>query len=250
MSGQHEDGMNLIWPDWPAPETVHAFTTTREGGYSRGPWSSLNFGTRCGDNAKSVLRNRERLTALLPAAPQWLHQVHGTTVFRHRGSTPNEVEADGQVSFAPGRVCSVLTADCLPVMFCNRLGSKVGIAHAGWRGLAAGVLEAVVAALNEAPEELMAWFGPAIGAKAYEVGIEVKETFMQQDQETEAAFLAVGDRWLLDLNLAARIRLRKIGLVQVFGGGQCTFSDREKFFSHRRDGATGRMASLIWLQDP
>jgi YfiH family protein len=240
--------MALIRPDWSAPESVHALTTTRAGGYSRGPWRSLNLGARCGDDAAAVSRNRERLASLLPAAPQWLHQVHGTTVIRHRGPVSTELEGDAQVAFTGGAVCAVLTADCLPVMFCNRRGSKVGVAHAGWRGMAAGVLEAAISAMDEEPAGLMAWLGPAIGAKVYEVGVEVKAAFTSAVQETEQAFSPCGDRWLLDLNLAARIRLGKIGIAQVYGGRHCTFSDEQKFFSYRRESQTGRMASLIWLQ--
>jgi len=236
-----------IQPDWPAPSPVKALSTSRHGGFSDGPWASLNLGVRGGDDADTVRRNRQRLAAELPAEPCWLHQVHGTHVVRHSGavSSGSEPAADAIVAFAPGQVCAVLAADCLPVLFCDRAGSRVAAAHAGWRGLAAGVLESAVASLECEPGQLMAWLGPAIGPQVYEVGDEVAAAF---PREREAALKRHGERWLLDLYMAARLKLAAAGIAAVYGGGFCTFSEAERFYSFRRDGETGRMASLIWLE--
>ena len=234
-------------PEWPAPPGVRALSTTRAGGCSEGAWSSMNLGERCGDSAGHVRHNRERLAGLLPAAPLWLKQVHGTSVFRHPGRPGPEPEADALVAFAPGRVCAVLTADCLPVVFCDRSASRVGVAHAGWRGLAEGVLQATISALECDPAELIAWLGPAIGPSAYEVGADVVAAF---PDEFEQGFAPRGDRWLLDLYTVARMKLADAGVTAVFGGNFCTYSDPERFFSFRRDGVTGRMATLVWLDKP
>jgi YfiH family protein len=227
---------------------VRAFTTSRAGGCSEGAWGSLNLGLRCGDDERCVRENRARLSALLPAAPQWLRQVHGVEVAEHPGAAVEEAtpEADALVAFAPGRVCAVLTADCLPVVFCDRAGSRVGVAHAGWRGLAGGVLEHTVQAMDCAPAELLAWLGPAIGPCVYEVGPEVVEAF--DGIEGAAAPGRRPDRWLLDLYGIARHKLRAAGVGEVHGGGLCTFSDPARFYSYRRDGTTGRMATLIWME--
>lgn len=235
--------MDLVKPKWPAPANVRAFTTTRAGGISTGTWSSLNLGARCGDDPLAVQGNREKLLSHLPAAPQWLRQVHGNQVLTHHHGAKEEQEADGLVSFSPGRVCAVLTADCLPVLFCSRSGDKVAAAHAGWRGMAQGVLQAAVAELKEPPGEIMAWLGPAIGPKVYEVGEDVRRAF---PEEQSSCFKVHGDRWLLDLYGVARHKLAQLDITAVYGGHFCTFSDRERFFSYRRDGVTGRMASVIW----
>jgi len=232
-------------PEWPAPPEVRVLSTTRAGGRSEGAWSSMNLGDRCGDSAVHVRCNRKRLNGLLPAKPQWLRQVHGTAVARHPGAAGPEPEADALVAFAPGRVCAVLTADCLPVVFCDRAASRVGVAHAGWRGLAGGVLQATISALECDPRELMAWLGPAIGPSEYEVGADVAVAF---PDEFERSFTPRGDRWLLDLYAVARLKLAAAGVKAVFGGGLCTFSEPERFFSFRRDGVTGRMATLVWLE--
>jgi len=236
--------LELIKPDWPAPENVHAFTTTRNGGRSRGNWYSLNLGLRCGDDNAAVQGNREMLERLLPASPQWLRQVHGTKVVTHPVFVSGEVEGDALLARRESQVCAVLTADCLPVFFCNDLGNCVAVAHAGWRGLAAGVLQATIAAMDEAPENIMAWLGPAIGPAAYEVGVEVRRAF---GDETSTCFEQHGKRWLFDLYGAARFKLGQAGVERVFGGSFCTFSDHERLFSYRRDGETGRMASVIWI---
>lgn len=237
--------LDRIHPDWPAPPNVRAFTTTRSGGVSTGPWASFNLGSRCGDPVNHVDQNRARLNQELPMPVRWLRQVHGTRVVKHSEEPDGEPEGDAAVTFEPGQVCAVLTADCLPVLFCNRRGDRAGVAHAGWRGLAAGVLEATVNALGEDPSELLAWLGPAIGPEAYEVGVEVADAFAQ---EFPAGFKRRGDRYLMDLYRLARLKLVKAGVDQVSGGGFCTFSESGRFFSYRRDGVTGRMASLVWLE--
>lgn len=232
--------------EWPAPARVRALCTTRSGGCSTGPWASMNLGEHCGDDLENVRLNRQRLLDELPAEPQWLRQVHGTAVTVHAGRAGPAPEADALVAFAPGQVCAVLTADCLPVAFCDRAGSRVAVAHAGWRGLAGGVLQTTVEALECDPGELIAWLGPAIGPSAYEVGADVAEAF---PDEFEQAFAPRGDRWLLDLYTVARLKLAAAGVTAVSGGGLCTYSDPERFFSYRRDGVTGRMATLVWI-DP
>jgi YfiH family protein len=219
----------------------------RGGGCSEGAWSSMNLGERCGDNPAHVRRNRERLSRELPAAPQWLHQVHGTAVARHPGRAGDAPEADALVCFAPGRVCAVLTADCLPVVFTDRAGRRAAVAHAGWRGLAGGVLQATVEALDCAPKDVIAWLGPAIGPEVYEVGADVVAAF---PDVAKRGFRARGERWLLDLYAVARLKLAAAGVTAVFGGGLCTYSDPGRFFSYRRDGVTGRMATLVWLDKP
>lgn len=235
-----------IQPDWPAPGNVRALSTTRSGGASSGPWSGFNLGTRCGDDESDVLQNRALLDGILPAPVHWLRQVHGARVVRHAGHCGIEREGDALVAFRPGRVCAVLTADCLPVLFCSRSGDRVAVAHAGWRGLASGILRATVDALDEAPENLMAWMGPAIGPKAFEVGPDVVEAFPGEFPE---GFTPHRDRYLLDIYTLARSKLAACGIDSVYGGDFCTVSEPERFFSYRRDSVTGRMASLIWLEN-
>lgn len=242
--------LTFISPDWPTPTNVRAFTTTRAGGLSRGPYASFNLGDHVGDDPAAVTRNRVLLreALALPAEPQWLQQVHGTHVIdAAQGDTPGE--ADGAWSAQPGVVCAVLTADCLPVLLCDRIGTKVAAVHAGWRGLAAGVIEQGVRALGGAPDELLAWLGPAIGPRAFEVGPEVRTTFVQHDAAAARAFTASHDgRYLADLYALARLRLSALGVTRISGGGFCTVTDRDRFFSFRRDGSCGRMATLIWLE--
>lgn len=236
-----------ILPDWQAPANIRAFTTTRRGGISQGPWSSFNLGNRCGDDPTHVEHNRNALNTMLPGPVTWLRQVHGSCVARISTSSEIQPEADAAVSFTSGRVCAVLTADCLPVFFCNRRGDRVGVAHAGWRGLAAGVLQATTDALEEEPSQLLAWLGPAIGPGAYEVGAELAEAFVG---EFPAGFTRSGDRYLMDLYTLARLKLADAGVVHIAGGDFCTLSDDQRFFSYRRDGTTGRMASVIWFNHP
>jgi YfiH family protein len=249
--------LELLRPDWPAPANVHAFVTTRAGGVSGGPWASLNLGDHVGDDPAAVAENRRRLRAHLPAEPVWLRQVHGihccdAQVLSGAGSAMPP-EADAALSRAPGVVCAVLTADCLPLLLCDEAGSAVAAAHAGWRGLAGGVIESTVAALGVPGERLLAWLGPAIGPGNFEVGDEVRAAFVAHDAQAAAAFAARAEgKWLCDIYLLARQRLAALGVRRVFGGNEagadfCTVRDAARFYSYRRDGVTGRMASLIWL---
>jgi YfiH family protein len=242
----------FIHPDWPAPATVRTACTTRHGGVSRGPWSGLNLGRGSGDEPAAVSENRRRLRQALrlPAEPCWLRQVHGVQVARLPGDAP-EPEADASRATTPGVVCVVQTADCLPVLFCDAAGTMVAAAHAGWRGLAGGVLERTVAALPAPPSRLLAWLGPAIGPEAFEVGEEVRAAFVEADAAAAAAFRpgAAAGKHYADLWTLARLRLARAGVVRVSGGGLSTHADARRFYSYRRDGVTGRMASLIWL-DP
>lgn len=236
----------MILPDWPAPPNVKSLMTTREGGVSRAPWASFNLGDHVGDDPASVAANRARLRELLPAEPGWLRQVHSARVLE-LGREAN-AEADAAFGREKGQVCAVLTADCLPVLFCDRAGSVVAAAHAGWRGLADGVLEATVVAMQVDPGEILAWMGAAIGPQAFEVGDEVRRIFVGQHPEAASAFVPHGPgKWLADIYQLARIRLTSTGVRAVYGGGRCTFSEKDVFFSYRRDGVTGRMASVVWL---
>ncbi|MDP1923925.1 MAG: peptidoglycan editing factor PgeF [Thiobacillus sp.] len=220
--------------------------STREGGVSHAPWASLNLGDHVGDDPAHVAANRARLRCALPSEPGWLKQVHSATVVEAGLNVP---EADAAYSRKAGTVCAVLTADCLPALFCDRAGSVVAAAHAGWRGLAYGVLEATVAAMQVPPGEILAWMGAAIGPQAFEVGDEVRQVFVAQHPETAAAFFPhAPGKWLADIYQLARVRLNHAGVPAVYGGGRCTFTETERFFSYRRDGVTGRMASLIWLE--
>ncbi len=232
--------------DWPAPAGVHAATSLREGGVSPAPWASLNLARHVGDDPDRVAENRRRLG--LPAEPIWLDQVHGTGVIRADAVAPGETpRADAAWTDRPGTICVVLTADCLPVLFCDRAGTRVAAAHAGWRGLAAGVLEATVSALGCPGHALLAWLGPAIGPEAYEVDAAVRAAFLDTDSGAATAFRPVRPgHWRLDLYALARRRLERLG-VTVSGGDHCTFSEADRFYSYRRDGRTGRMASVIWF---
>ena len=242
----------MIYPDWPAPVNVKAVTTTRPGGVSKPPYESFNLAEHVADEPAAVQRNRNdlRQRLRLPAAPVWLNQVHGDTVadVAQCGEHPS---ADAGFSTQTGLVCAVLTADCLPVLLCDRDATRVAAAHAGWRGLAGGILESSIRALDTDPARLMVWLGPAIGPVAFEVGDEVRQVFVDQHAQAAAAFSATaGGRWLADLYRLASIRLQAAGVDAIYGGGFCTFSDRERFYSYRRDGMTGRMATLIWLDEP
>lgn len=237
-----------VIPDWPAPATVRAMQTTRRGGCSAAPWDSLNLGDHVGDDPACVLANRARLRSRLPGEPAWLKQVHGTQVVEAMPDVSPVIEADAAFARQSGAVCVVMTADCLPVLFCNRAGTVVAAAHAGWRGLLAGVLEATIAAMAVAPGELLAWLGPAIGPARFEVGDEVRAAFIGSSPGAAEAFVPSSPgKWLADIYLLAKHRLRAAGLTSIYGGGLCTVSDGERYFSYRRDGVTGRMATLIWL---
>lgn len=252
----------VVRPDWPAPPGVRAFTTTRAGGVSTGSFASLNLGAAGADDPAAVAENRRRFRAWLPSEPGWLRQVHGREVL-HRvapgdgdggpsgpGTLP---EADAAWTRAPGLACMVLTADCLPVLFCDQEGGMVAVAHAGWRGLAAGVLQATIAALPAPPERLLAWIGPGIGVGAYEVGDDFRATFLRRlpwlERDATGAFERRGGRTHANLEAVARAILRRAGIGGVHGGGYCTYTDRERFFSHRRNPDSGRMATVIWREE-
>ena len=237
-----------IVPDWPAAGRVRSLVTTRAGGVSSGAFASLNLSTRVGDDPDCVVRNRAILCACLPAEPAWIKQVHGTAVIDPERATP-EMEADGAVTRRPGHVCVVMTADCLPVFLSDRAGRAVGIVHAGWRGLAAGVIENAVRAMGSPFGSLIAYIGPGIGARRYEVGDEVRGAFVDKNPGAASSFAPSRDgKHFADLYALARARLAAAGVTDTYGGGFCTASD-ERFFSFRRDRTTGRMASLIWLED-
>ncbi len=281
-------GLPLLIPDWPAPPQVRAAMSTRQGGVSAGPYASLNLGGRAGDNPAQVAENRRRLRQALQLRqePAWLEQVHGTTVVRLSG-TSNSPEADASFTTEPGVCCAVMAADCLPVLFCDDAGTVVAAAHAGWRGLAAGVLEATVRALPAKPSTLMAWLGAAIGPESFEVGEEVRAAFVARDAQAAQYFkpaktapaksnvipakagiqnlkaldarlrghdgektiqAGANGKYLADLNGLARLRLAAADVTRVYGGGLCTFRAAERFFSYRRDGQCGRMAALAWLE--
>jgi len=238
-----------IVPDWPVPERVRSLITTRNGGGSSGPYASMNLGLRVNDDPAVVDANRRLLKIFLPAEPKWLNQVHGTTVVDAEIVT-EPVEADASVATSPGCVSAIMVADCLPILFADRSGSAVASAHAGWRGLAAGVIENTVQALDLPPRNLLAYLGPAIGPSAFEVGDEVRDAFVAVDPAAGYAFHPhKPGKWLADLFVLARQRLATAGVSSVFGGGQCTYSDPTRFFSHRRDKVSGRMAALVWLED-
>lgn len=256
--------MNPQWitPVWNVHPRVRALATTRSGGVSAGPWGlvagkagGLNLGAHCGDDPGAVQQNRARLRAALPAEPVWLQQVHGTVVADADRATAESAEpvADACVASRPGAVCAVMTADCLPVLLAARDGSAVAAAHAGWRGLFAGVLEAAVAAVHSragAGREIAAWLGPAIGPGAFEVGSEVRERFCDAHAAAAAAFVPATEpgKWLADLYTLARMRLALAGVNLVSGGGLCTVADATRFYSFRRDRTTGRMAACVWIE--
>lgn len=249
--------MQVDWivPDWPAPSCVRALMTTRVGGVSRPPYDSFNLATHVGDDPIAVAENRRRLRHHLPAEPLWLDQVHGTSV-ADAGRDTAEVVADAAVARAPGRVCAVLTADCLPVLLCDARGSVVAAAHAGWRGLVAGVLEETVRSMGIGPARILAWLGPAIGPDAFEVGEEVRQAFIEHHPMAATAFRPalpgtldeLPRKWLADLYALARLRLAAVGVERVYGGVGCTHREADRFYSYRRDGRTGRMAALIWRE--
>lgn len=238
---------DLIIPDWPAPPNVRVLQTTRRGGLSKPPYDSLNLGDHVGDDAMSVATNRQTLSGHVPSEPVWLNQVHGIQVINAAtaGCLP---EADAAYATAHRTVCCVMTADCLPILVCDDSGTVVAAIHAGWRGLLNGVIEQSIAAMQAQPSDLMAWLGPAIGPAAFEVGDDVRGAFLQRNIEADAAFSRSGSKWLADIYLLARQRLGGCGITRVYGGNLCTFSDTLRFFSYRRDGVTGRMATMIWLE--
>lgn len=249
--------MDLIIPEWTAPSNVGALSTTRRGGFSQAPYDDgagaggMNLGAHVGDAANVVERNRARLRTLLPAEPAWLSQVHGAAVLDAE-QVVNAPEADASIATSPGVVCVVQTADCLPVLFSDRRGTVIAAAHAGWRGLAGGVLENTVVRMRAAgAREILAWMGPAIGPQCFEVGPDVFAAFCARDPAMASAFTAIENgvgKYLADIYALARSTLRNAGVDEVFGGGLCTMTDTMRFYSYRRDKVTGRMASLIWLK--
>jgi len=242
----------IIQPNWPAPPQVKSFTTTRQGGYSQSPYNELNLGFHVGDDPHHVSQNRSLLKNHLPQEPFWLEQTHSDIALEAL-STFQENPPTGDASYThhPHTVCCVLTADCLPILLCNEEGTQVAAIHGGWRGLAKGILEKTILQMNIPPHHLMAWLGPAIGPQQYEVGIEVYDAFLQKNSLHEKAFLPQGEKkWLANLYLLATQQLNQLGIQRVYGGEYCTFSNHDLFFSHRREGTTGRMASCIWLEAP
>lgn len=237
---------SLITPDWPAPSHVRALQTTRQGGVSAAPYDSLNVGDHVHDNPHHVARNRQLLNAHVPSEPVWMEQVHTTHVIDAAKSTCI-MRADASFTTKPKVVCAVMTADCLPVLLCDQAGTVVAAVHAGWRGLCDGVIEATVKAMDTDTSQLMAWLGPAIGPDAFEVGDEVRAQFITKDTQAESAFKPLGDKWLADLYTLAKQRLNTLGVTSIYGEVQCTYTNSHDFFSYRRDGDTGRMASIIWI---
>jgi YfiH family protein len=247
--------VTLPWfeAEWPAPRGVRALSTLRgdeRSGMSRAPYGCFNLGDHVGDEPAAVLENRRRLKAAagLPNEPAWLSQVHGVAV-ADLDSPGAPGPADAAIARGSARVCAILTADCLPLVFSTRTGDGVAAAHAGWRGLAAGVIEATVAAMGVSPGSLMAWLGPAIGPEHFEVGSEVRDAFLVADPKAGEAFEPNAQgRFMADLWMLARRRLQGLGVSRIYGGGECTYSQPNRFYSHRRDGITGRQATLIWRQ--
>ena len=237
-----------ITPDWPAPPNVQAFVTTLAGGVSTGSYAEMNLGDHVGDDPRLVEKNRARLRTYLPSEPVWLKQVHGTRVIR-ADEKNNSVEADASMTTAPGVALAIQTADCLPVLLCDRDGAVVGAAHAGWRGLCLGVIENTVAAMNKPGHALLAYLGPAIGPNRFEVGLEVRAEFITHDANAAMFFKEhENGKWLADLYGLAKQRLQVLGITQVYGGDFCTATEKDRFYSYRRDRITGRMATVIWLE--
>lgn len=259
-----------IEPDWPAPFTVKALVTTRQGGVSYSGYGSCNLAARVGDDPNNVSLNRARVRSVLPNDPNWLVQIHGTDVANldalgskpewqkvahlemgdrtPAGLQPPVAQADASMTRAPNTVSAVLTADCLPVLFCDVDGTVVASAHAGWRGLSLGVLEATVNAMGVGTDKILAWVGPTISQKHFEVGPEVRDAFISVDPESALGFIeAPGGKFYADLIKLARLRLGSAGVTRVYGGGLCTYADPERFFSYRREKSSGRFGSFIWL---
>lgn len=244
--------IGYITPEWPVPAHVRSAFTLRTGGVSRAPFNALNTAQHVGDDPAAVQENRRRVREVLsvPAEPVWLEQVHGVGVADLDKGLPTG-PADAAVTRTPGRVCVIQVADCMPVLFASQSGDVVGAAHAGWRGLAHGVLESTVRAMNVAPSQVVAWLGPAIGPAHFEVGDEVRAAFMDRDAQASEAFtINARGRWQCDLYMLARQRLRALGVQHISGGGWCTYADADRFFSFRRERTCGRMAALIWISPP
>ena len=239
---------DCIAPDWPAPANVRALATTRAGGVSQPPFDTLNLSPNSGDTVEVVEYNRRCLTDLLPAAPLWLHQEHGTRVIE-ADAYREGVAADGCVASGSNQVCAVLTADCLPVLLCDRSGTTVAALHAGWRGLYAGIVARGVAAMPCPAGDLIAWLGPAISVDHYRVGDDFRQRFVALDAALARAFTRYHGGWHADLYTIARHQLAESGVAAIHGGDRCTFAEQNAFYSHRRDGTTGRQATLVWLEE-
>lgn len=238
-----------IIPDWPVAPQVRAVFTTRAGGASTGAYASFNLGTSTGDVPAAVAANRARLRALLPQEPRWLTQVHGARVVEAEAAE-DQPQADAAIARTPGTVCAILVADCLPVLFSDRAGTVVAAAHAGWRGLAAGIIDNTIAAMScsgVAAHDVLAWIGPGIGPDAFQVGDDVHQAYTRDDAGAASAFVrdATG-RWRADLPTLARRALARCGVTQVYGGGHCTYAEPSRFYSYRRDKVTGRMGAFVW----
>ena len=247
--------LELITPNWPAPDNIHAFSSTRVAGESKGVYAGLNLAQHVGDDPQTVEKNRRQLSIALnlPNEPFWLNQVHQATALNSSTQQINLEDsitpsADASFSLQANHVCAVMTADCLPVLICNSQGDKVSAIHAGWRGLAEGVIENSVAGLNERPGRLMAWLGPAIGPQAFEVGEDVRHVFVEKFAQADTAFMQNRPgHYLADIYQLARLVLSSVGVKAIYGGEYCTFTDANHFYSYRRDGTTGRQVSLIWF---
>jgi YfiH family protein len=243
--------MDAITPDWPVPDNVRAVCTTRDGGVSHAPYDTLNLGDHVGDDAQHVARNRAIAGEWMRARPVYMEQVHGVAVVEIDSHTRDGVRADGCITNDSGIACTIMVADCLPVLLARQDGSRVGAAHAGWRGVSAGVIEATARAMTDDPESLVAWLGPCIGPEAFEVGGEVKAEFVERDAIATQHFRAYREgKWLADLAALARMRLQKLGVTRIHGNdgtrAWCTVSNPSRFFSHRRDRVSGRFAAAVW----
>ena len=239
---------NWLAADWPAPDFIKAGTTTRQGGVSKPPYHSFNIATHVGDDSALVEKNRSMLS--VPNSPQWLEQIHSTraVLLPNKETIP---KADAAYTFDKNIVCSVMTADCLPLLITDTRGSCVAAIHAGWKGLCDGIIEATIEKLPVENDSLMVWLGPAIGPAVYEIGEEVYDAFTKNDIEAKKSFTEVSEQhWLFDIYGLAKLRLNRLGVKQIYGGDHCTLSEEEKFFSYRRDDVTGRMASMIWIDCP
>ncbi|WP_193017483.1 purine nucleoside phosphorylase YfiH [Proteus sp. FME41] len=241
---------SLIFPDWPQPENIGACSTLREGGISLPPYHSFNLGTHVGDELSRVEENRHRLCqqAQLPEMPLWLEQVHGTHVVTLSPEKNSEVQGDALYTSTMKKVCAIMTADCLPVLFTTLDGTEVGAAHGGWRGLCHGVLQNTLAQFKASKNQIMAWLGPAIGPDTFEVGAEVRLAFIEKNIAFDAAFIPHNGKYLANIYMLARTILQESGVTQIYGGNFCTVTDKSRFFSYRREQVTGRMASLIWIK--
>ncbi len=233
-------------PDWPAPTNIRAGTSLRHGGVSLPPYASLNLGDHVGDDPAAVAENRQRLK--LPSEPVWLEQTHSPRIINAAHCTDGQNKADGSYSTQANIICAVLTADCLPLLICNKQGTQVAAVHAGWRGLASGIIEATLKKFTDDCSELLIWLGPAIGPDNYEVGNDLRQIFMAHDPAANAAFTAQKETWHMDIYHLARQRLQTLGITAIYGGNHCCYREQEQFYSYRRDGITGRMASLIWRE--